>query len=75
MNTPANAAQSHDHSSADALQAAVIAWLTEQQRDSIEGLQQLSKADIAALLDFACRAAALTCSKTGPDLPYRHQLD
>ena len=59
----------------DTFQAAVIAWLTEQQRDSIEGLQQLSKADIAALLDFACRAAALTCSKTGPDLPYRHQLD
>ena len=59
----------------DTFQAAVIAWLTEQQRDSIEGLQQLSKADIAALLDFACRAAALTCNKTGPDLPYRHQLD
>ena len=59
----------------DTFQAAVIAWLTEQQLDSIEGLQQLSKADIGALLDFACRAAALTCSKTGPDLPYRQQLN
>lgn len=59
----------------DTFQAALIAWLTEQQLDSIEGLQQLSKADIGALLDFACRAAALTCSKTGPDLPYRQQLN
>ncbi len=59
----------------DTFQAAVIAWLTEQGLDSIEGLQQLSQVQIAALLDFACRAAALTCSKTGPDLPYRHQLD
>ena len=58
----------------DTFQAAIIAWLTEHELDSIEGLQQLSKIQIAALLDFACRAAALTCSKTGPDLPYRHQL-
>lgn len=58
----------------DTFQAAVIAWLTEQQLDSIEGLQQLSKPQLAALLDFASRAAALTCSKTGPNLPYRKQL-
>ena len=58
----------------DTFQAALIAWLTEHELDSIEGLQQLSKPQIDALLDFACRAAALTCSKTGPDLPYREQL-
>ena len=58
----------------DTFQAAVIAWLTEHGLDSIDGLQQLNNTQIAALLDFACRAAALTCSKTGPDLPYRHQL-
>lgn len=58
----------------DTFQAAVIAWLTEQGLDSVEGLQRLSKAQISALLDFASRAAALTCSKTGPDLPYRAQL-
>lgn len=58
----------------DTFQAALIAWLTEHELDSIEGLQQLSKPQIDALLDFACRAAALTCSKTGPDLPYRQQL-
>ncbi|CAI2796965.1 MULTISPECIES: carbohydrate kinase family protein [Pseudomonas] len=58
----------------DTFQAALIAWLTEQQLDSVEGLQQLTRAQIDAMLGFAIRAAALTCTKTGPDLPYRQQL-
>lgn len=58
----------------DTFQAAVIAWLTEHNLDSVAGLQQLSKEQISHLLDFASRAAALTCSKTGPDLPYRADL-
>jgi fructokinase len=53
----------------------LIAWLTEQQLDSVEGLQRLSREQIDAMLTFAVSAAALTCGKTGPDLPYRHQLD
>ena len=59
----------------DTFQAALIAWLTEQQLDSVEGLQQLTREQISSMLTFAIRAAALTCSKTGPDLPYRRQLD
>lgn len=58
----------------DTFQAAVIAWLTEHNLDSVAGLQQLSKEQISHLLDFASRAAALTCSKTGPELPYRADL-
>lgn len=58
----------------DTFQAALIAWLTEQQLDSVEGLQRLSREQIDAMLTFAVSAAALTCGKTGPDLPYRHQL-
>ncbi|KTB61971.1 MULTISPECIES: carbohydrate kinase family protein [Pseudomonas] len=58
----------------DTFQAALIAWLTEQQLDSIDGLQQLTRAQIDSMLGFAIRAAALTCSKTGPDLPYRPQV-
>ena len=58
----------------DTFQAALIAWLTEQQLDSVEGLQQLARAQIDAMLGFAIRAAAMTCGKTGPDLPYRQQL-
>ena len=58
----------------DTFQAALITWLTEQELDSVEGVQALSREQIDAMLRFAVRAAALTCSKTGPDLPYRHQL-
>ncbi|QHF45210.1 carbohydrate kinase [Pseudomonas sp. S35] len=58
----------------DTFQAALIAWLTEHQLDSVDGLQRLSRAQIDAMLGFAIRAAALTCTKTGPDLPYRQQL-
>ncbi|MDO7897476.1 carbohydrate kinase family protein [Pseudomonas citrulli] len=59
----------------DTFQAALIAWLTEQQLDSIDGLQRLTREQVSAMLAFAMRAAALTCGKTGPDLPYRHQLN
>jgi fructokinase len=58
----------------DTFQAALIAWLTEHHLDSVQGLQHLSREQIDAMLGFAIRAAALTCGKTGPDLPYRHQL-
>jgi fructokinase len=59
----------------DTFQAALIAWLTEQQLDSVEGVKQLGREQIDSMLKFAVQAAALTCSKTGPDLPYRKQLD
>jgi fructokinase len=59
----------------DTFQAALITWLTEQQLDSVQGVQQLRREQIDAMLRFAVQAAALTCSKTGPDLPYRQQLD
>jgi fructokinase len=58
----------------DTFQAALIAWLTERQLDTVAHLAQLSREQIGAMLAFAMQAAALTCSKTGPDLPYRHQL-
>ena len=58
----------------DTFQAALIAWLTEQQLDSVQGLQQLERGQVDAMLRFAVQAAALTCGKTGPDLPYRQQL-
>lgn len=58
----------------DTFQAALITWLTEHGLDSVEGVQQLAREQIDTMLKFAVQAAALTCSKTGPDLPYRHQL-
>ncbi|WP_433771237.1 carbohydrate kinase family protein [Pseudomonas putida] len=59
----------------DTFQAALIAWLTEQHLDSVEGVRQLGRGQIDDMVRFAVRAAALTCGKTGPDLPYRQQLD
>ncbi|MDN3221520.1 carbohydrate kinase family protein [Pseudomonas nunensis] len=59
----------------DTFQAALITWLTEHQLDSVDGVQRLSREQIDGMLKFAVQAAALTCSKTGPDLPYRQQLD
>lgn len=58
----------------DTFQAALITWLTEQGLDSIEGVRSLEREHIDGMLKFAVQAAALTCSKTGPDLPYRQQL-
>lgn len=74
--TPASAVKIVDTVGAgDTFQAALIAWLTEQQLDSVEGVKQLGREQIDRMLKFAVQAAALTCSKTGPDLPYRKQLD
>ncbi|MGC5698743.1 carbohydrate kinase [Pseudomonas sp. NFXW11] len=58
----------------DTFQAALLTWLAEQGMDSPAGLERLSREQIDAQLRFAVGAAALTCSRTGPDLPYRHQL-
>ncbi|NBF01999.1 carbohydrate kinase [Pseudomonas sp. Fl5BN2] len=58
----------------DTFQAALIAWLTEHRLDSAQGLDRLSREQIDAQLRFAVGAAALTCTQTGPELPYRHQL-
>ncbi|MDN4546240.1 carbohydrate kinase [Pseudomonas sp. C32] len=58
----------------DTFQAALIGWLTEHQLDSVEELARLRRDQIDAMVRFAVQAAALTCSKTGPDLPYRHQI-
>jgi len=58
----------------DTFQAALIAWLTEQQLDSVDGLERLEKVQIEAMLNFAVSAAAITCGRVGPDLPYRHQV-
>lgn len=58
----------------DTFQAALLAWLTEQGLDSPEGVASLTREQLEPLVHFAVQAAALTCAKVGPDLPYRHQL-
>jgi fructokinase len=58
----------------DTFQAATLAALAERQRLQRGALAALSAADLQAVLDFATRAAAITCSRRGADLPRRSEL-
>ncbi|OUM02823.1 carbohydrate kinase family protein [Variovorax sp. JS1663] len=59
----------------DTFQAALLTWLDERGALSTEGLAALDAAGLAALLRFASRAAAITCSRRGADMPRRAELD
>lgn len=58
----------------DTFQAALITFLSERQLDDPLSLPTLRRDTVDEMLRFAVRAAALTCTKVGPDLPYRDQL-
>lgn len=59
----------------DTFQAALLTWLAEHGRLSPDGLATLTAADLDGLLAFAARAAAITCSRRGADMPRRGELD
>lgn len=59
----------------DTFQAALLCYLAEHGLASPQGVASLARAQIDAMVQFATRAAALTCSRRGPDLPRRHELD
>ncbi|WP_076998482.1 carbohydrate kinase [Variovorax sp. KK3] len=59
----------------DTFQAALLTWLDEHDALSSDGLDGLDAAGLAALLSFASRAAAITCSRRGADMPRRAELD
>jgi fructokinase len=58
----------------DTFQAALITFLTERQLDSPASLPSMTRQTLDEMLRFAVSAAALTCTKVGPDLPYRDQI-
>jgi fructokinase len=58
----------------DTFQAALLAWLDEHDRLDQAGVRGWRAADLEAALDFAARAAAVTCSRRGADLPRRTEL-
>jgi fructokinase len=58
----------------DTFQAALLTWLAEHDRLSARALRECSEADLGAALEFAGRAAAITCSRRGADLPRRNEL-
>jgi len=58
----------------DTFQAALLTWLDERDQLSPEGLASLTEKDLTDLLTFAARAAAITCSRRGADMPRRNEL-
>jgi fructokinase len=58
----------------DTFQAALLTWLAEHGRLSPAGVAALDAVALEAMLGFATRAAAITCSRRGADLPRRHEL-
>lgn len=58
----------------DTFQAALLAQLCRHAEGPFAGLAALDAAGLAATLDFAARAAAITCSRRGADLPRLSEL-
>jgi fructokinase len=58
----------------DTFQAALLTWLAEHERLSIDGVSALDAPALEAMLSFAARAAAITCSRRGADMPRRGEL-
>jgi len=58
----------------DTFQAALLTWLAERDALAAASLAALSKDALAQALGFAARAAAITCSRRGADMPRRAEL-
>jgi fructokinase len=59
----------------DSFQAALLTWLAEHDRLSSEAMSSMSALELRAALLFAVRAASITCSRRGADLPQRSELE
>lgn len=59
----------------DTFQAALLAGLKELGAAGRSGLGNLDEARLNRLLEFAVKAAAITCSRRGADLPRRSELE
>ena len=59
----------------DTFQAAMLTALAERDLLSPQALRSLPIAALREVLDFAGRAAAITCSRRGADLPRRAEVD
>ncbi len=58
----------------DTFQAALLAWLAEHGSLHAAALSLLTPVQLASALDFATRAAAITCSRRGADMPRRSEM-
>lgn len=58
----------------DTFQAALLTWLAESSLLGASDLDSLTDLQLESALVFSARAAALTCSRRGADLPRRNEL-
>ena len=58
----------------DTFQAALLTWLAEHGALSADALGALTATQLQHALAFAARAAAITCSRRGADMPRRSEL-
>ena len=58
----------------DTFQAALLTWLAEHGALTAPALGALSPIELHQALGFAARAAAITCSRRGADMPRRAEL-
>lgn len=58
----------------DTFQCALLTWLSERDRLAPKGLEELTVEELRQALEFSARAAAITCSRRGADLPRRSDL-
>ena len=58
----------------DTFQAALLTWLAEHAALNAKALGALTQAELRDALGFAAKAAAITCSRRGADMPRRNEL-
>jgi fructokinase len=58
----------------DAFQAALLAWLGENDALRIDAIATRAEPRLEEALRFACTAAGLACARRGADLPTRDQI-
>lgn len=58
----------------DTFQAAILTWLDEHDALTPASIDALGVPEVAGMLRFAARAASITCSRRGADMPRRAEL-
>jgi len=71
---PASTALVDTVGAGDTFQAALLTALAESARLTSEGLAAMDQGEWAEVLGFAARAASVTCSRRGADLPRRDEV-
>jgi fructokinase len=58
----------------DTFQAALLTWLAENRLLSMDGITSMSSAQLCEAMQFSAKAASITCSRRGANLPRRSEL-